>query len=468
MTATAWLGNSVAVAQSPTMPLMAQASAGKSNSEISHLIVSPTGNDTVGDGSEALPLKTLTRAMQMAHANTVIRLKPGTYSAQTGEIFPIRLLPGVQIQGDARTQGKNIVIKGGGTFLSPTSASQNITILGANQAKLVGVTVTNPNPRGYGLWIESANSTVMHNTFTANTHDGVSIVGHSNATLQGNYFYKNGANGLTIYGASRPEIRENTFEDTGFGISVAQTAAPILVGNRIRFNKDGIVLQAKVKPILRGNLIEGNVRDGVVAIAEANPDLGTATELGNNIFRNNGRFDLNTRASSATILAYGNHFENQRISGKVKLMTVDRPGLNVQVTPDPQSIPIPVQPTSLTASSFPEPQPQQPRPPLTSPVRLAVVPPVAQTTSQARPTSSISAASFPVPTGLSSARKSNTSKTMAQPLILPAVPELPVADTSIPPLSFSIGTLPVQREPIQPTVEQPPPPQVPPLSRTES
>jgi hypothetical protein len=78
--------------------------------------------------------------------------------------FPLRLKAGVSIQGDRRTKGSKIIINGGGTFLSPTFARQNIAILGANQASLSGVTVTNSNPRGYGLWIESSNLLVSDNT----------------------------------------------------------------------------------------------------------------------------------------------------------------------------------------------------------------------------------------------------------------------------------------------------------------
>jgi hypothetical protein len=73
-----------------------------------------TGNDAQGNGSEAAPLRTLTQALKIATPSTVIRLAPGTYSAATGELFPLLLKPGVIVQGNAETRGQAIVVRGGG------------------------------------------------------------------------------------------------------------------------------------------------------------------------------------------------------------------------------------------------------------------------------------------------------------------------------------------------------------------
>ncbi|MEB3177458.1 MAG: DUF1565 domain-containing protein, partial [Nostocaceae cyanobacterium] len=171
--------NSISVAQiPPTQPPTTL--GGKTTSQVNILFVNPSaGNDTAGDGSETAAFKTITHALRVAQVNTVIILAPGTYSLESGESFPLMLKPGVSIQGDAGSKGKDIIIQGGGSFISPTFASQNVAIVGANQAGLTGVTVTNTNPRGYGLWIESTNPLVVDNTFTANTHDGISVNGNA-------------------------------------------------------------------------------------------------------------------------------------------------------------------------------------------------------------------------------------------------------------------------------------------------
>ncbi len=283
------------------------------------LFVNPAGDSTNANGSQVAPFKTITQALQVAQPNSVIVLASGTYSAESGEKFPLELKPGISIQGNPQSKGQGIIIQGGGTYMSRTFARQNITILGANNAAISGVTITNANPRGYGLWIESSSPIVTNNTFTGNNHDGISITGNSSPQIRSNYFYENGANGMTIYGTSAPEIQENVFEKTGFGINIAQKSTPIITNNRIVQNRSGIVTQASARPVLRGNVIEGNTEDGLVAIANSQPDLGTQTQPGKNVFRQNGRYDINTSASKQVLVAVGNQVERDRISGNLDL-----------------------------------------------------------------------------------------------------------------------------------------------------
>ena len=290
------------------------------------LLIHPTlGNDQTADGSQALPFRTITRALQVAPSGSVLLLSAGTYSSESGETFPLRLKPGITLQGDPTVSGQGFLIQGGGEFLSPTSARQNVAILGADRAVLTGVTVTNPNPRGYGVWIESSSPIVLNNTLTGNTHDGISTVGSSAPLIQGNVFTGNGANGITIFGASHPEVRQNVFERTGFGINIADTAAPLIVDNRISQNRDGIVVQENSHPIIRGNLIEGSQEDGLTAIGQAQPNLGTAIEPGNNVFLNNRRYDINTTVAKQLIPAAGNQLSSDRIAGQLDLAGVSAP-----------------------------------------------------------------------------------------------------------------------------------------------
>jgi len=292
----------------------------KTMSQVNVLFVNPSvGNDKLGNGGERAPLKTITQALQIAKPNTVIILSKGTYSTQTGEVFPLILKTGVSIQGDSPNLGRQIEIQGGGDYLSRSFGGQNATIVGANQARLTGVTVRNPNRRGYGLWIESSNPIIVENTFTGSTQDGVSVNGSSAPIISKNYFYRNGANGITINGNSHPEVRENVFEETGFGINIAKNATPMVVGNQIKNNRAGIIVQANARPILRNNVIEGSKEDGLVAIAQAMPDLGNASQAGGNQFRNNARYDINALAAKQVISAVGNNLGSDRIAGKIDM-----------------------------------------------------------------------------------------------------------------------------------------------------
>ncbi len=367
-----------------------------------------TGNDQ-GQGNQQSPFQTITRALQSAQPNTAIILATGTYSEQTGEQFPLMLRPNVTIQGNPNTKGEDIVIYGGGFYTSRTSAKQNIAILGANGARVSGVTITNPYERGYGLWIESASLIVSQNTFTGNTHDGISIVGMGAALIQNNVFRENGANGITVFGSSRPEIRENEFQNTGFGINIAQQAAPFIVGNRIIYNKDGVVIQGNARPVLRENYIERNQRDGIVAIAQGTADLGHVQEAGRNVIQNNGRYDVHNGTKGQPIVAHGNQLSQNKIAGRVDWggSITNPPGLNQQFTtaaesnasrrspinaaadlpvfvPDPNTAlvpnpdPVVTTPTSETNTAIPipvpppEPQQQPVATQLSSPPRVAL------------------------------------------------------------------------------------------------
>jgi parallel beta-helix repeat protein len=437
----------------------------QASSNASMLYVNSSNGNDNADGSDRAPLKTITQALKVASSNTVIVLAPGTYSADSGEAFPLQLKPGITIQGSPENRGQHTVIRGGDFFLSRTFARQNVTILGANQATLTGVTITNPNPQGYGLWTESTSPTVTDSTFTGSTHDGASIVGNSAPILRNNYFYQNGANGITIYGSSRPELQENIVERTGFGINIAQTATPRLIGNRVTQNKDGIVIQGNAQPILRRNVIDGNERDGVVAIAHSRPDLGTSSDPGNNTFSSNRQFDINAKKNSQQLPAFGNQI-SAKTAGRLDfsgIATVAKTPTNVASTiafgqalpgrssrqPSLTMPPISVAPrTTRTGRALP--QPTQPRgvvqisvpaatnAPLPSQgssvllPRLNRVTPVSQPQGIARST----AVQIPVPAPESGLVTPGVSPqpTLTQPPSPATIGVLPVPQTTMPPI----------------------------------
>ena len=141
-------------------------------------------------------------------------------TASSGEIFPLIVNNKIVLQGNSNNQGHNVIIKGGGDFVSPTGAGQNVAIAALKDAgRITGITVTNDRSRGHGLWIESSNPEIVGNTFTRNGNTGVSVNGKSSPLIEDNYFYNNSGNGLLVYGVSQPNVVKNTFEQTGFGIS---------------------------------------------------------------------------------------------------------------------------------------------------------------------------------------------------------------------------------------------------------
>ncbi|MBC8120312.1 MAG: DUF1565 domain-containing protein [Gemmatimonadaceae bacterium] len=281
------------------------------------LVDTANGDDATADGSVFKPYRTITRALKAASAGATIQLSAGEYSEQTGEQFPL-VLKAVNLVGDERSKGEGIKIVGGGRHVSPSFASQNVTVIALKEVSVRGVTITNPNERGYGLWIESVSSVVQNSSFIESRNDGIFITGESGPRIANNYFYKNKSDGLTAAGASKPRIEDNIFEETGFGINITGKAKPTLTGNTVRGNMDGIVIEGKSEPILRKNTIQNNQRSGVVVLGSATPDLGGQAGMGENSFASNGKADLNNvTRPHIEVVAMGNRWAQPIFLGKV-------------------------------------------------------------------------------------------------------------------------------------------------------
>ncbi|HEY9872573.1 MAG TPA: DUF1565 domain-containing protein [Candidatus Obscuribacterales bacterium] len=283
------------------------------------LYVNPTtGTDTNGAGTSTQPLRTITRAFQQARAGTVVQLANGIYTVDTGEVFPLVVPQGVTLKGDESSQGQTVTILGGGNYVSRLEASQDVTIRAEQDSVISGITISNPNRRGSGLWIESTNTTAKNNTFANNKREGIYITGTAAPLIENNIFTKNNGNGITIGRTSKGEIRNNLFQDTGYAIAIGDKASPLVTKNRIIQNRSGVVVSSEAAPVLRNNFIENNTEDGVVIISNGQPDLGTKETSGQNRIRGNTRYDVNNSTKSNIVLAYGNDIDQQRIRGNVE------------------------------------------------------------------------------------------------------------------------------------------------------
>lgn len=278
---------------------------------------SRTGSDSANAGSQATPYRTITYALQQAQPGTIVQLATGSYTAQTGEVFPLTVKRGVILRGEESSKGQGVVILGGGAYLSPTFATQNVTLLAENDSQILGLTITNPNKRGTGVWVESSNPVIKNNTFSDSKREGVFVTGEGNPKIENNLFTRNDGNGISVARSASGEIRSNTFQSTGFGIAIGGNSTPLVAENRIVQNTDGLYINDSASPIVRNNVIQNNTRDGIVVTINAQPDLGTATNPGNNIIRNNGKLDLNNATRTNTIVAVGNDINRSRIAGRV-------------------------------------------------------------------------------------------------------------------------------------------------------
>ncbi|MGH8000859.1 MAG: DUF1565 domain-containing protein [Brasilonema sp.] len=287
-----------------------------------------TGTDSTGAAnSEATPYKTIAYALNQAQSGTVIQLAPGTYNQESGETFPLFVKQGVTLRGDESTKGQAVLITGSGIYISPTFARQNMTIRADKDSIITGITVTNPEQRGTGIWVESTNPIITNSTFTNSIRDGIFVTGQGNPKIENNVFVQNKGNGISVAKSAIGEIRNNLFQDTGFGLAIGGNSTPLVEGNQIIENQDGLFISESAKPVLRKNVIQKNKRDGIVVITNAAPDLGTTENPGGNLIRSNTRHDVNNSKGNNTIVAIGNDIDPKRIVGQVEFVaaTVEPP-----------------------------------------------------------------------------------------------------------------------------------------------
>ncbi len=314
-------------------PAVAQAPPSETSTPSGYTIVyvdPASGKDEPGAGlRKGLPYRTITYALQQAQPRTTIQLAPGNYTSESGEKFPLILKPEIAVQGDDLTQGATIAIVGGGPYTSSTFGNQNITILAASNATLSGVTVTNPNKRGTGVWVELTSPVVRKSTFKDNKREGIFVTGVKTVfnpnvaqpKIEDNIFVNNSASGISVAKQSQGEIRNNVFRQTGFGLVIGGTAASLVTNNLITENKSGIVLSDSARPVLRNNRFENNTENGVVisGFSQAQPDLGIVGSPGGNIFSGTGRYQINNGARDNPIIAIGNQLDPKLVIGQVSL-----------------------------------------------------------------------------------------------------------------------------------------------------
>jgi parallel beta-helix repeat protein len=266
--------------QAQAIPAPGKVSQAESRVGLTILYVNPQqGLDNPSAGrTEAMPYRTITYALQQATSGTIIQLAAGEYTA---EAFPLLLPSGVTLVGNETQQGEGVVIQGGDFFLSPSFARQNVTFIASENTQIIGVTITNPNLRGTGIWVESGNPIIRSSTFVNNKREGIFVTGNAAPRIENNRFVNNSANGISVAKQAQGEIRGNLFENTGFGIAIGGNSAPIVTDNQIRGNRNGVVLTDAAHPRLQSNVIENNREYGLVIMGKSQPDLSNNTLRGN-------------------------------------------------------------------------------------------------------------------------------------------------------------------------------------------
>ncbi|MGB3758019.1 MAG: DUF1565 domain-containing protein [Rivularia sp. (in: cyanobacteria)] len=300
------------------------------------IYVNPITGNNSNSGSQQAPLKTITQALKQSASGTKIQLAQGSYSAITGEVFPLIVPFGVTIIGNEVNIGSGIIIDGTGEYISHIFDRQNITVVLSNASRLRGVTVTNSASRGTAVWIESSSPAVVNCTFINSEREGVFVTGNANPTIKDNIFTQNSANGISITKNSGGEIIGNSCFNTGFGISISDNATTKIINNKIYENRSGIVVSGDARPVLRENVCENNIQDGLTVVANALPDIGNSRSSGNNIFANNGQFDIQN-ASINKLISIDNQVEVANVNGNIQFFADAEPEPQPELEPEVES-----------------------------------------------------------------------------------------------------------------------------------
>lgn len=277
-----------------------------------------SGCDT-NPGTSQAPFKTITFAVTAAGPDKIICIRPGTYDAGLGEVFPIRLEQGQSLVGDTLSKGAGTtpttIYGSGDADPAPSNPDYLAVLVGADQCSIMGLSIGAPYAFAtYGVYVVDGTISVSDNTFTSvttNLYGGVCALRNRASSITRNDFgttsygvYNASCTGaavvednlfatmkipIEIGGASDSTvIRGNTFIGSGqVGIQVV-AGVPLIENNT--FNKPGgyatygaiHCTASSTSATIRGNTFTCAL--GVEILNETTPDLGSASVPGGNDF----------------------------------------------------------------------------------------------------------------------------------------------------------------------------------------
>ena len=86
---------------------------------------------------------------------------------------------------------------------------------------------------------------------------------------------------------------------------------------------------------MRNNVCENNIQDGLTVVANALPDIGNSRNPGNNIFGDNGQFDIQN-ASINKLISIDNQVELVNVNGNIQFFADPEPEPEPELEPETQ------------------------------------------------------------------------------------------------------------------------------------
>lgn len=183
---------------------------------ITDIYVSSSEGDDLNSGKLGFPLKTITKALEIAGTSSIIRVIPGTYDESNGEQFPLIIPSGMQLF--PLDIDKPIIIGGGTYYVSDLSSNVNTAIVSIDNNFISGFDISNPN--GAGLLIQGSKRSTIRSNKIQYSEYGIIVSSNAEAYIISNIIQNNTINGIQSYGSSKLTLRNNTIEQNLIGINL--------------------------------------------------------------------------------------------------------------------------------------------------------------------------------------------------------------------------------------------------------
>jgi parallel beta-helix repeat protein len=198
------------------------------------IYVSIFGNDTTGLGSEGLPYRTISKALDRAISGQTIYVGAGDYNIAAGEEFPLLIPGGVAVFGSG--PDSSFITGPGGVIGDPTPWTRAAFETNGDAISIEGMTIRSANSLGTGVWLKPGRYTnLTHNSIT-NQNIGVYISGTINASILDGNHLTNDSIGVVTADSSRPTLRNNYISGCAkYGIDIRNWSRPDLGTNDSTF-----------------------------------------------------------------------------------------------------------------------------------------------------------------------------------------------------------------------------------------
>jgi parallel beta-helix repeat protein len=200
------------------------------------LYVRKSGDDENTGGTPSEALRSITRATQLATANTTIIVGPGTYLENY--VGPGSLTPSGPVRFTADSTGDLTGDPAGPVLVDAQQADNGFLITGRCSTVIEGFLVR--NAAYAGIELDSANDCVIKNNVVfSNYLRGIDVSNSDRSQVVNNLVYANGGGGIAVQGengSQRVAIRNNTIYRSGAdAIGIGLEGDPS-TGARVEYN----------------------------------------------------------------------------------------------------------------------------------------------------------------------------------------------------------------------------------------